>query len=217
MLDDLLEIQQILYVCSYVALLFMACIGMVTAFFSREILNTLTAGNQAAGGVSTVCILLVLLSLIRVVSMLIDCFRKIGKMPVNIMNEGSKKVERVDTLEFRHVTFRYPGADYDALHDISFRVKNKERVGLVGVNGAGKTTIIKLILRFYDVNQGEILVNGQDVRDYELSSLRRAFSCFFYPVFNYAFTLRENITISDISKKVSDDIGYGGIAQWRRG
>lgn len=75
-------------------------------------------------------------------------------------------------VEFRHVSFRYPGAGGDVLHDISFTAKPGETVALIGATGSGKTSLVDLIPRFYDACSGEVLVNGVNVRDYEIHALR---------------------------------------------
>ncbi len=75
-------------------------------------------------------------------------------------------------VEFRHVSFRYPGAEADALHDISFTARPGEITGLIGATGAGKSTIVNLIPRFYDVTAGSILVDGLDIRAVTQHALR---------------------------------------------
>ena len=75
-------------------------------------------------------------------------------------------------VEFRHVSFRYPGAGEDVLHDISFTAKPGETVAFIGATGSGKTSLVNLIPRFYDAGSGEVLVDGIDVRDYEIHALR---------------------------------------------
>ncbi len=84
---------------------------------------------------------------------------------------GAKETER-GTVEFRHVSFRYPEASDDVLSDISFRAEAGQTVALIGSTGSGKTTLADLILRFYDVTGGQILVDGVDVREYPQAVLR---------------------------------------------
>lgn len=84
-------------------------------------------------------------------------------------------------------------------------MRKGEKVCIVGVNGAGKSTLIKLLLRFYDVDEGSILLNGRDIREYTLASVRRCFSSFFQQFVNFAFTLRENIILSDYESYRGDD------------
>ncbi|MGC8873116.1 MAG: ABC transporter ATP-binding protein [Chloroflexia bacterium] len=76
------------------------------------------------------------------------------------------------TLEFRHVSFRYPDAEEDVLHDISFRVAAGETLGIIGTTGSGKSTLVNLIPRFYDVTEGAVYVGGVDVREVPVRELR---------------------------------------------
>ena len=121
-----------------------------------------------------------------------------------VENKGTEILDAVRTIEFSNVTFAYPGTERNALQDISFRVGEDEKVALVGVNGSGKTTLIKLLLRYYDVDGGSIKINGIDIREYELQSLRKCFSVYFQDMPNYSFTLRENVMIADLHRKDGD-------------
>ncbi len=102
----------------------------------------------------------------------------------------------LETLEFRGVSFRYPGAESDVLHDLNFIVTKGEMIGIVGHNGAGKSTLIKLLCRLYDPTEGAILLNGIDLRAYRLADIRRAMGAVFQDYFVYPFDIRENITLS---------------------
>jgi len=108
-------------------------------------------------------------------------------------------------IEFRHVSFRYPGTDALVLDGINFTIAPGEKLCIIGLNGAGKSTIMKLLLRFYDADAGEILINGHSIKEYELVSLRSIFSSFFQNVVNYAFTLRENLELSDLTQSSTTD------------
>jgi len=103
-------------------------------------------------------------------------------------------------IEFRRVSFRYPDTDALVLDGISFAIAPGEKLCIIGLNGAGKSTIMKLLLRFYDADAGEILINGHPIHEYELTNLRGAFSSFFQHVVQYAFTLRENVILSDLAQ-----------------
>lgn len=91
------------------------------------------------------------------------------------MQNGSYRTaagRKCGCIEFRHVSFRYPGAGEDVLHDISFTARPGETAAFIGATGSGKTSLVNLIPRFYDAGSGEILVDGIDVRDYEIHALR---------------------------------------------
>lgn len=109
------------------------------------------------------------------------------------------------SIEFRHVTFRYPGTQRDVLHDVSFTIAPGETLALVGLNGAGKTTLIKLLTRLYDPSEGCILLDGHDLRDYDLASLYGAFGIIFQDFGKYAVSVEENIRYGDIHKRAGDD------------
>jgi ATP-binding cassette subfamily B protein len=101
-------------------------------------------------------------------------------------------------IVFERVTFAYNAAD-PVLRDVSFEVKPGERVGIVGATGAGKSTIINLLLRFYDVTSGRILVDGRDVRQMDLAELRRLFSLVLQDVHLFSGTIASNIRLGEVS------------------
>ncbi|MGH7568604.1 MAG: ABC transporter ATP-binding protein [Gemmatimonadales bacterium] len=101
-------------------------------------------------------------------------------------------------FEFQDVGFRYPGSEQWAVRGLSFTFAPEERIALVGENGAGKTTLVKLLARLYDPDEGGILLDGADLRDYDLDSLRRNIGVIFQDFVRYDFILRENIGVSQV-------------------
>ena len=95
-------------------------------------------------------------------------------------------------LEFRHVGFAYPSGDF-ALRDLDFAVAPGEHIAIVGENGAGKTTMMKLLLRLYDVKEGEIRIDGHPLSHYDVRSLRKSIGVAFQESHDYALSLRENL------------------------
>lgn len=108
-----------------------------------------------------------------------------------------KHIEKPLILEFVNVSFCYPGTNNYALKDISFTVKNGEHIALVGLNGSGKSTIIKLICRLYQPTKGEILLNGVDINKYDIKEYYRNLSVLLQDYKTIALTVRENITFGD--------------------
>lgn len=100
-------------------------------------------------------------------------------------------------LEFRNVSFRYDEALPFVLKNVSFVIESPDKTALVGVNGSGKSTVIKLLLRFYDPTEGIILLNGIDIRDYVIEDYRKLFSTMFQDYSKYAFTVAESVVLSD--------------------
>ncbi len=98
-------------------------------------------------------------------------------------------------IEFRNVSYTYPGRDEPALRDLSFTIAPGETMALVGRNGAGKTTVVKLLTRLYDPDSGQILVDGVDVREYDPAELRREIGVIFQDYVTYFLSARENIGV----------------------
>lgn len=103
-----------------------------------------------------------------------------------------------DGFVFENVGFRYPGSDRWAVRNVSFRLRPGERIALVGENGAGKTTLTKLLARLYDPVEGRILLDGRDLREYDLASVRRAISVIFQDFVRYDLRFDENIGVGGI-------------------
>ncbi len=109
------------------------------------------------------------------------------------------------TLELRGVSFRYPGSSVDVIKNISLTLKTNESVVLVGLNGAGKSTLIKLITRLYDPTEGEILLDGVDIREYDVEELYSIYGIIFQDFGKYADTVSENIRFGDVREDVSHE------------
>jgi ATP-binding cassette, subfamily B, bacterial len=101
---------------------------------------------------------------------------------------------------FESVGFRYPGSDTWAVRGLEFALAPGERIALVGENGAGKTTLVKLLARLYDPSEGRILLDGVDLREYDVDSLRRNVGVIFQDFVRYDFRLKENIAVGDIER-----------------
>jgi len=103
-------------------------------------------------------------------------------------------------FEFRNVSFRYPGSSRLVLNGLNFHLRPGERVALIGENGEGKTTIVKLLTRLYDPADGEVLLDGVDLREYDLEDLYREIGVIFQDFMRYEMTARENIAVGRIER-----------------
>lgn len=119
-------------------------------------------------------------------------------------------------IEFRNVSYRYPGREEYAVQNLSFTIAPRETIALVGRNGAGKSTVVKLLSRLYDPSDGQILINGTDIRKYDPAELRREFGLMFQDYAAYQFTVSENIGVGNIEQmedlaKVADAATRAGV------
>jgi ATP-binding cassette subfamily B protein len=108
-------------------------------------------------------------------------------------------------FEFRNVGFRYPGTERLVLSNFNFHLAPTERVALIGENGQGKTTVVKLITRLYDPSEGEILLDGVDLRDYDLDDLHHEIGVIFQDFMRYEMTARENIAVGRVEREHTMD------------
>lgn len=104
-------------------------------------------------------------------------------------------------FEFEKVGFRYPGTDRWVLRDLSFTLEAGEKLALVGGNGAGKTTLVKLLARLYDPTEGRILLDGYDLREYDVEALRRHVGVIFQDFVRYFMTASENLAVGRIDER----------------
>ena len=108
-------------------------------------------------------------------------------------------------IEFCNVSFRYPSSEQYVLKDCSFTIEPHEKIGLIGLNGAGKSTIVKLMFRFYDPEEGVIKLDGVDLKEYDVYAVRRVFGVLFQDYVTYCLPLREIIALSDFGERFNDD------------
>lgn len=108
-------------------------------------------------------------------------------------------------IEFCNVSFHYPNAEQYVLKDCSFIIEPHEKIGLIGLNGAGKSTIIKLMFRFYDPEEGCIKLDGVDLKGYDIYAVRKVFGILFQDYVTYCLPLREIIALSDFDDRFNDE------------
>jgi ATP-binding cassette subfamily B protein len=131
---------------------------------------------------------------------LADLFTFFDVQPRVVSRPGARAVPAPirEGFEFKDVGFRYPGSNRWAVRHLTFVLRPGERVALVGENGAGKTTLVKLLARLYDPDEGHITLDGVDLREYDLESLRRNIGVIFQDFVRYDFLLKENIGVSQV-------------------
>ena len=101
-------------------------------------------------------------------------------------------------FEFKNVAFAYPGSDRMVVENISFHLETQEKIALIGENGAGKTTLVKLLARLYDPTAGQILLDGVDLREYDVEDLRKEIGVIFQDYMRYELLVKENIGFGKI-------------------
>lgn len=140
----------------------------------------------------------------------VDDFRSFLDFDGGEKDSSGKPVPEFDSyeFEFRNVSFKYPKAENYALKNLSLKLNAGERLAVVGLNGAGKSTFIKLLLRLYEPTEGEILLNGVNIREYDKRSYYRVFAPVFQDVELFAFPLAENVSMKSpecTDKKLAEE------------
>jgi ATP-binding cassette, subfamily B, bacterial len=120
----------------------------------------------------------------------------------SVLYKGTKKIEKSDqyVFEFINVSFHYPRSKEYVLRNINLRISGDEHLSVVGLNGAGKTTFIKLLCRLYDVTEGEIRLNGINIKEYDYAEYMKLFAVVFQDYRLFAFSIKENINLMDDNK-----------------
>jgi ATP-binding cassette subfamily B protein len=195
------------YYAAYVVIIYLTVIGYrgPAGPFTIGVLTFLTGSFRQSRDL----IQRVLLSLSQVYEQslyLDDLFSFLALEPRIRSAPGARRVPRPirHGFVFENVGFRYPGSDRWAVRGLDFTLAPGERIALVGENGAGKTTLAKLLARLYDPTEGRILLDGVDLREYDVESLRRNVGVIFQDFVRYDFVLRENIGVGSIERR--DDL-----------
>lgn len=142
-------------------------------------------------------------------------YLKFRELP-EAMEKGSREVPAGEhVIEFKNVGFRYPRGEADVLKGVNLTIRQGEHLSIVGLNGAGKTTLVKLLCRMYDVTEGEILIDGINIREYSEKAYRRLFAVVFQDFCLFAFSLRENIVLDEAEdeERLWDTLSMAGLKE----
>ena len=180
----LIEIVTYLFVCIY-ALQRIFAVGSVVKYIGF-LKNLIDAIIRFFGSFST----------LKYNSPFLEQYMEFFYYPSKMHNGTKPLVKTPDVIEFRDVSFSYPGTDTYALRHISLKLKAGEKTAIVGMNGSGKTTLIKLLCRLYEPTEGEILLDGVDVREYRYEDYIQQFSALFQDFKLFSFTLGKNVSLS---------------------
>lgn len=151
----------------------------------------------------------------------VDTYRKFQKAQYRRIKGGVFPLTQVESIRFDHVSFQYAGTSEAALTDVSFTLAVGQSTAMIGFNGSGKSTVIKLLMRLYEPASGEILINELPLRHYDLESLRRAISVYQQNEPNFHFSVRDNLDplaeigsdqiIQDSLKRTGADLFISGL------
>lgn len=185
-----------------------AAFFIVMVFIARQI----TMGNMTIGDYSlyiglitqlwgNIMTIIYSLNTISENYLKVELIHKFMKRKPNIRNGNLPLEGEIDRIELKNISFKYPYTDKWIFKNLNLKISKGEKIAVVGFNGVGKSTLIKLLLRFYDVDCGEIYINEKNIKDYKIEDIRSQFGLYFQYGKNYAFTIRENIMISNLQSK----------------
>lgn len=198
-------VNKIIYLVQPLMILIINVATIVIVYVSP---GYITAGKLEIGSMmafmqymSTVLIsFLMLLVIILNIPRVIVSFKRINEIlnvEVSIRNKGTIKLESLESIEFKNVFFRYEKAKNDMLKNICFKITKGEKIGIIGSSGSGKTTIVNLLLRHIEPTSGEILVNGINIKDYDIESLRNIFSYTPQKTLLFRGSIKENLAFGN--------------------
>ncbi|WP_281818870.1 ABC transporter ATP-binding protein [Vallitalea longa] len=126
-------------------------------------------------------------------------------LKVNKCHKVNRDITRIETIEFKNVSFKYPDNSKYALHNVSFKIKSGETMAIVGRNGSGKTTLMKLLTQLYDDFEGDIFINGVSIRSFDQEDLRNHMAVVFQDFVQYELSMRLNIGFGNVNRIYHSD------------
>lgn len=207
-------LNKVLYLVEPMMSLIINIATIVIVYVSCDYLSlgTLEIGSMMAfiQYMSTVLLsFMMLLVIILNIPRVIVSFKRINEIlsvEPSISNTGRIKLNSLESIEFKNVYFKYDKAHEDMLKNISFRIEKGENIGIIGSSGSGKTTIVNLLLRHIDATSGEILINGIDIKEYDIESLRNIFAYTPQKTLLFKGSIRENLVFDkNLANNVLDN------------
>lgn len=119
---------------------------------------------------------------------------------------SNRRKQKIKSIEFRNVTFTYPGQNKPILNNLTLKICGNQSYSIVGKNGAGKSTMVKLLLRLYEPDSGEILINGNSIKSYNKTSYLKDFSTIFQDFSKYYFTILENVHFGNVDSNIDTNL-----------
>ncbi len=197
---------------------------LYAAMILEYIVGTITVGsftmfiNAANEFYSTIVTLLELYVQLKSTSLSFEQYRNVMELPETMRQTGyitEVNLQEPPSIEFKNVSFRYPGREEYALRNVNLLFRPSELAAIVGENGAGKTTFVKLVTRLYDPTEGEIRLNGRDIRGYDYDEYMKLFSPVFQDYKLFAYSIAENIAFDRYdASRYEDAVRKAGI--WER-
>ena len=120
------------------------------------------------------------------------------------INYGDMQIDKIESIEFKNVSFKYEDGEENVLNNISFSISEGEKIGIVGATGSGKTTLVQLLPRLYDVTDGEIIINGKNIKEYNKNSLIDSMSIVLQKAILFSGTIKDNILQANVAAKDLD-------------
>lgn len=210
---------QAVFIASLNLIMNLTLVGIVF-FGSRMILNSEMLPGELLGFIqyaNNIMMSFLMLSMIFIqiprAQAAINRVDEVLNLEEDVNYQGTKILEDITCIEFKNVCFKYPGSDKYTLKNISFYAEKGEVVGIIGATGSGKTTIANLLVRFYDIDEGQILINKVDIKEYEIHSLRENIGYTEQKASLISGTVTTNVAMGERTKPLLDMENALDIAQ----
>ncbi|MGM9651143.1 MAG: ABC transporter ATP-binding protein, partial [Faecousia sp.] len=162
-------------------------------------------GTYATYVIMSIMMMVMIVMLLPAAQVSADRINEVLNTKIELKEGGQTQAPEQGTVEFKNVSFRYPSSGKDALENISFKVKKGQTIAFIGATGSGKTTLVRLAARFYDATEGQVLVDGRDVRDYTFDALYDRIGYVTQKAVLFAGTVRDNVLFGESAAEQTDE------------